>query len=396
MPVTKRPSKKTARKKKTAASRRGRAKTSAITPRRSTSRKPKPPTVTQALAVRGDVPAALKLQQAVGVARSTTLQRPLLTVEQAAILRAPLKQPEEVTVRPDGILYMEWRFVQSRLDLALQVGGWRLTDKTGIVVTAREKFDELMQTVAIEIPIKGEWVELARGTGRARAHKKNAQMAYGDSADALRSDGLKKAAKRLSIGLELRSKDWCRMFRATYCVAVWVPVTRWAKDGGEWKKVTKDEVQHRKSDKHGGVPIDGEKGPADKKDAHVKGDTRGVIDTEPVSEPQTKAQTADARRRRPEMRPPTDPDASQLVTNVRYVRKGTTNGNEWKLYEVTTGYTEDGNEREAVYGFFESDDFSNALLSLHEKQQPAILSWRAGKKAGTFKLTEVLPCVQLA
>ena len=336
----------------------------------------RPKTVTEALTRRGKMTVTQVLARGqLAPLRKTTPQRSRLRPEQAAILRSPLSV-NEVEILPKGHPYLPWVTVELRLDLALGVGGWRLMPAGPLVVerdqgSYKSKYDVIMREWIVEGAFGETYVELARALGRHRYYHSNPQIDRGDSEESAKSNALTKSAKRLGVGLELRSRDWCKAFRDTYCVAIWRTITKRYKDGDEWKSREKREIHWRKQEKYGGEPWPDEQGQASAIEAQVIRDDAAVV-TEPIAQPRSKQETraSEEGQRSGTIAPPSDPDTPQRIVHVRHVKTGTTRGTEWKLYEATTEYAGSGGEvQQAVYGFLESQQFAETILRLAESKR---------------------------
>ena len=350
---------------------------------------PRTPSITTALALRPTITETLAQIQP-GPAKGVPAQRSRLQPEQAAILRSPL-QRDEVEILPTGILYLPWVSVELRLQVALGAGGYRFVSLGEISVEHSRSYDVVMQSWALEASFGAEWIELGRALGRARYYPTNPQIDRGDVVESAKSNAVKKIGKRLGVGLELRSPQWRRRYRDTYCSAVYVNVRKRHKPpDGEWHETTKREVRWRKREEFGGEPFAEELGQASAVDARlIRDDTTIII--EPIAAPVSKAEANAAEASKPRMHPPADPDTAQIVEHIRFIREGETKGRQWKLYEVTTKFeTVAGIEGHAVYGVFD-EAMVTTLLQFHANHTPSRLAWEPGKQEGTWRLTEVTP-----
>jgi len=129
-----------------------------------------------------------------------------LSPEQRKILFAPVN-PEDVEIRPDGLVYLPWMEYVTRLRDAFGVS-WTLLPKGPPVM----KGDLLLW--GFYLIIQGKPAGFA--VGEQQYHPTNRTMTYGDALEGAKSNALMRLCKGLGISLELWKPSFIREWKAKY------------------------------------------------------------------------------------------------------------------------------------------------------------------------------------
>ena len=131
-----------------------------------------------------------------------------ITPEQKALLQAPLK-PEEIEIRPDGLIYLPWVEYQSRLDAAFGTE-WTM------VPNGMPMFDKSTNQIVwgFYLVVQGKLVDFAVGGQEYKPG--NYGLNYTDAIEGCKSNALMRVCKRLSIGLDMWRPSFVREWKEKY------------------------------------------------------------------------------------------------------------------------------------------------------------------------------------
>lgn len=121
------------------------------------------------------------------------------------ILRAPVKD-EDISIRPDGLIYLSWIEYQKRLDAVFGTK-WALVPN-GMPTFERESNLILWGFTLI---CDGKFVDFA--IGQQEYKPTNRMMTYGDAMEGAKSNALMRCCKRLGIGLELWDREFIEKWK---------------------------------------------------------------------------------------------------------------------------------------------------------------------------------------
>lgn len=128
------------------------------------------------------------------------------------ILMGPI-DPNDVEIRPDGILYLPEIKYRRILNLAFGPGGWALIPRSGI--------DMHNQTMSREfaLVVGGRFISEARG--ECDYHESNDQMSYASVVEGVKSSALVRCCKDLGIASELWDPSFIEAWIEKFAVQVW-------------------------------------------------------------------------------------------------------------------------------------------------------------------------------
>lgn len=131
-----------------------------------------------------------------------------ISAEQKAVLQAPLK-PEEIEIRPDGLIYLPWVEYQSRLDAAFGT-------EWSMVPNGMPMFDKGTGQIVwgFYLVVQGKLVDFA--VGGQEYQPGNRGLNYTDAIEGCKSNALMRLCKRLSIGLDMWRPSFVRNWKDTY------------------------------------------------------------------------------------------------------------------------------------------------------------------------------------
>jgi len=177
-----------------------------------------------------------------------------LSEEQKQTLFAPV-DPEDVEIRPDGLVYLPWMEYVTRLRNAFGVS-WTLLPKGSPIMK-----DDLMLW-GFYLIIQGKPAGFA--VGEQRYQQKNDTMSYGDCLEGAKSNALMRLCKGLGISLELWKpkfvKEWKSKYAESY-PAKWPDgkpkLDKNGKQKTEWRKKGSPKVEE--DEPESGEPSESEK-----------------------------------------------------------------------------------------------------------------------------------------
>lgn len=134
-----------------------------------------------------------------------------LTEEETKILYAPVN-PEDVEIRPDGLIYLPWMEYVTRLRKAFGMS-W------GIIPDGLPKPMGLFILWPFYLIIRGKLMS-GPAIGEQRYQPNNPMMTWGDACEGAKSNALMRLCKGLGISLELWQprfiKDWVSKYAESY------------------------------------------------------------------------------------------------------------------------------------------------------------------------------------
>lgn len=145
--------------------------------------------------------------------------------EVAAILGAPV-EPNDVEIKPDGLVFLPGVAYRRILTRAFGPGGWALAPRT----PARNN-NGVMQ-------YHGALYCLGRFVSEAVGECDNEYMSGPSAIESARTDCLTRCCKDLGIATELWDKRWREQWQANYCFSVWEEIKKGPKAGQKrqvWK-----------------------------------------------------------------------------------------------------------------------------------------------------------------
>ncbi|KAK3316493.1 NONE-like protein [Apodospora peruviana] len=132
------------------------------------------------------------------------------TPETAAILMAPIN-PDDVEMKPDGIIYLPEIKYRRILNVAFGPGGWGLAPRGDLIVADK------VVTREYALVVNGRFVAQARGECNFFSEEQIPTAGEG-----CKSNALMRCCKDLGIASELWDPRFIRTFKKTHCHEVWV------------------------------------------------------------------------------------------------------------------------------------------------------------------------------
>lgn len=161
-----------------------------------------------------EIPKGIEKVQSNTLATSLDLTKVGTTVlddKAEAVLGEPLK-PEEVAIRPDGLVYLPWTWYADRLNRAFGRLGWGLIPQAG--PQSRNEGNAVLV-------VWGHWL-VVRGTpvgfevGGCSYFPSNHTMSFDDAAAGAKSNSLARNCKMLGMSLELWNQAWIEDWKKQY------------------------------------------------------------------------------------------------------------------------------------------------------------------------------------
>jgi len=120
--------------------------------------------------------------------------------------------PKDVSIRPDGLVYVDWTWYADRLNRAFGKAKWGLIPQ-GNPMSAQNGF--LTEVVWPHwLVIQG--IPMGMGVGECSYNPSNRTMSYTDALEGAKSIALSRACKIFGMTLELWNKDWIEAWKAEY------------------------------------------------------------------------------------------------------------------------------------------------------------------------------------
>jgi hypothetical protein len=129
-----------------------------------------------------------------------------------AVLAEPLN-PEDVKIRPDGLVYLPWTWYAERLNRAFGRLNWGLVPQAG--PQSKDMGGDMI------LVVWGHWLVI-RGVpvgfeiGETAYRPSNKKMSFGDAAAGAKSSSLARNCKMLGMSLEMWDGDWVNTWRKKY------------------------------------------------------------------------------------------------------------------------------------------------------------------------------------
>jgi hypothetical protein len=165
-----------------------------------------------------EIPTGIQKVQNNTLATSLDLSKVGTTVldEKAETVLNEALKPEEVSIRPDGLVYLPWTWYADRLNRAFGRLGW------GLVPQAGPMKQDMGNNVLV---VWGHWL-VVRGVpvgfemGECAYNPTNHTMSFGDAAAGAKSNALARNCKMLGMSLELFNQEWIEAWKAKYAERV--------------------------------------------------------------------------------------------------------------------------------------------------------------------------------
>lgn len=120
--------------------------------------------------------------------------------------------PEDVKIRPDGLLYLPWTWYNQRLNRAFGRLKWAL------IPQGSPRFKEMGNKTLVVwlhwLVVKGTPVSMAGG--ETAYQPSNFTMSEGDAIEGARSNSLARNCKNLGMAIQLWDLDWCNRWKKQY------------------------------------------------------------------------------------------------------------------------------------------------------------------------------------
>lgn len=132
-----------------------------------------------------------------------------------AVFSEPIN-PEDVQIRPDGLVYLPWTWYAGRLNRALGRLQWALLPQAGA---------QKIPMGTSELVVWGHWF-VVRGVvvgfeyGECTYRPDNFTMSFGDAAAGAKSNSLARNCKMLGMSLELWNQEWVSAWKEKYAERV--------------------------------------------------------------------------------------------------------------------------------------------------------------------------------
>lgn len=155
-----------------------------------------------------DVPRTNTLATNLDLTKVGTL---VLDEKAEQVLAEPLN-PEDVQIRPDGLVYLPWTWYADRLNRAFGRLGWGWIPQAGA---------QKVPMGDMELVVWGHWL-IVRGVtvgfeyGECAYRPDNHKMSFGDAAAGAKSNSLARNCKMLGMSLELWNQEWITEWKKKY------------------------------------------------------------------------------------------------------------------------------------------------------------------------------------
>src|SRR3990167_9844959 len=163
-----------------------------------------------------------------------------LTPKEAAILAAPV-DPEDVLIRPDGIVYLAHMKLRQVLNRAIGVGQWAMIPQSEPKLIAERNCIAFMSAFFV----RGHLQDVAMG--EQKYFPSSGGMSFADALEGAKSNALTRHSKAIGVGLELWDKRWRAAWKDKHAVRV-----RVRKSGGAieqaWRRKDEDPLEHEIQD----------------------------------------------------------------------------------------------------------------------------------------------------
>ena len=136
-----------------------------------------------------------------------TAGRLKVSAEQREVLQKALT-PDEIEIRPDGLIYLPWVEYQSRLDRAFGT-------EWSMVPNGKPRYDVATNQIiwGFYLVVQGNLVDFAVG---GQEYRPTGGLNYTDAIEGCKSNALMRLCKRLSIGLDMWRPSYVRAWKEKY------------------------------------------------------------------------------------------------------------------------------------------------------------------------------------
>ena len=138
-----------------------------------------------------------------------------LPEEKNNILFAPVK-PDEVFIKPDGLIYMTWVKYAGRLSKAVGLS-WTMIPQ-GMPKISKDAQNNNLVIWGFHLMIKGVYCGFAIGE---QQYHENKRMTYGEACEGAKSNALTRLCKAIGIGIELWDKSFINDWLGKYADKKW-------------------------------------------------------------------------------------------------------------------------------------------------------------------------------
>ena len=120
------------------------------------------------------------------------------------VLAEPLN-PEDVKIRPDGLVYLPWSYYAKKLDQAFGKLQWGMIPQ-GAPQSKDNGNNNVLVVWTMWLVVKG--IPVSVSTGETSYRSNNSSMSYGDAIEGAKSSALARNCKQLGISLDLWDAEW--------------------------------------------------------------------------------------------------------------------------------------------------------------------------------------------
>jgi hypothetical protein len=209
------------------------------------------------LATREGVPGAIQMQENNALVTYTNASMLKISDEEQKLLQSSV-DPNEVEIRPDGLLYLPQVFVRDKLNRVFGIGQWALLQHATPKDPDKDKlyFDGSLY-------VRGCFA--ARAVGEAEYHAENPLQSWASVYESAKSDCLVRCCKDLGIAKELWMPAFGRDWQKKFAVKVWREKTN-NKTGGkgvfQWRRKDVDPFYDEKGGGTGQAEQSSQENPA--------------------------------------------------------------------------------------------------------------------------------------
>jgi hypothetical protein len=132
-----------------------------------------------------------------------------------AVLNEPIK-PEEVSIRPDGLVYLPWTWYADRLNRAFGRLGWGLVPQSGPM--KQDMGNNILVVWGHWMVVRG--IPVGYEIGECAYNPTNHTMSFGDASAGAKSNSLARNCKMLGMSLELWNQEWIEDWKEKYAERV--------------------------------------------------------------------------------------------------------------------------------------------------------------------------------
>lgn len=239
--------------------------------------------------------------------------------------------PDEVDIRPDGLVYLPQTFFRRRLNSVFGPGSWCMIPRGPLTMDGDG--DQRIMYREYALFVRGSFI--AEAVGGQRYFEKNPEQDYSAAAESVKSDAITRTCKDLGIASELWDPAFVEKWKATFSVKVWNE----KKGKFNWRRKDREPFWWEKKSQEQAPPQQKEKPPT------------------PPSEPESAA-------------PPQhidDNEAQGEIEELRIKDGKTAKGNPWKNYSIQVGGV--------WYSTFDTK-LGATLEEAHNNMAPVSFAWK--------------------